>query len=61
MFICGGDPFVRDIARLLNANGVSQQQIYGTLEATALQGGPVHRADHARLLDGEYKLAAQVK
>lgn len=50
VFICGPKDLVIETAQLLVQLGVPLESIYGSLPATAKEGGPVYRADHPKML-----------
>lgn len=50
VFICGPKDLVIDTADVLVEMGISREFIYGSLPATAKEGGPVYRADHPKMM-----------
>lgn len=50
IFICGPKELVLETAKLLAAMGIPRESIYGSLPATAKDGGPVYRGDHPKML-----------
>lgn len=50
VFLCGPKELVIETAKFLASMGVPRELIYGSLPATAKDGGPVYRGDHPKML-----------
>ncbi|MFI0434437.1 MAG: hypothetical protein ACH350_01745 [Parachlamydiaceae bacterium] len=50
VFICGPEELVLETTQLLASMGIPRESIYGSLPATAEEGGPVYRGDHPEML-----------
>lgn len=50
VFICGPKELVLQTAQELVEMGVPRECIYGSLPATAKEGGPVYRGDHPKMM-----------
>ncbi|WP_068469262.1 FAD-dependent oxidoreductase [Candidatus Protochlamydia phocaeensis] len=50
IFICGPKEMVLETANMLAAQGIPREYIYGSLPATAKDGGPVYRGDHPKMM-----------
>lgn len=50
VFICGPKELVLETAKLLSELGIPRESIFGSLPATAKDGGPVYRGDHPKMI-----------
>lgn len=50
VFLCGPKDLVLQTAQLLAERGVPRESIFGSLPATAKDGGPVYRGDHPAMI-----------
>ena len=50
IFICGPKELVLETAKMLVEMGIPRESIYGSLPATAKEGGPVYRGDHPKMM-----------
>lgn len=49
-FICGPKELVLETTKILVGLGVPRESIYGSLPATAKDGGPIYRGDHPKMM-----------
>ena len=50
VFLCGPKELVLETARMLAEMGVPRESIFGSLPATAKDGGPIYRGDHPAMI-----------
>lgn len=50
VFICGPKDLVLETTQWLVDRGIPRESIYGSLPATAKDGGPVYRGDHPKMM-----------